>query len=142
MPEEVLEGENKGSGQESFPGKPGSPEGSIEIFPAGEKEASSEGSREQPEEKYDEILSRVTPVSPATVSTDEDAAADAKNVGDTVDEESKIRKLLDLAATKGVVHAVKVARSLRDYYALDRMHDELVDKLYEGLLAKGLISKD
>lgn len=142
MPEEVFEGENKGDGQESFSGKPGSEEGSIEIFPVGEKEVSSEGGREQPEGKYDKILSRVTPVGPVMASTDGDAASDAKNIGVTADEESKIQKLLDLAATKGVAHAVKVARSLRDYYALDRMHDELVDKLYEGLLAKGLISKD
>lgn len=142
MPEEVLVGENKESGQESPPEKPGSSEGSIEIFPAGEKEIAPEGGQERLEGKYNEILSKVTPVGSTPASTDEDAALDAKSIGGTVDEESKIQKLLDLAGTKGVAHAVKVARSLKDYYVLDRMHDELVDKLYEGLLAKGLISKD
>ena len=67
---------------------------------------------------------------------------DAKSIGETVDEESKIQKLLDLASTKGVVHAVKVARSLRDDYALDQMHDALANKLYEGLVARGLITKE
>lgn len=137
-----MGGENQESGEAPLSEKPGSPEGSIEIFPAGEKEIAPEGGSERLEGKYNEILSKVTPKSPVTVSTDEDAVLDAKSIGDTVDEESKIQKLLDLAATKGVVHAVKVARSLKDYYALDRMHDELVDKLYEGLLAKGLITKE
>jgi len=67
---------------------------------------------------------------------------DAKHIGALSDEESKVQKLLDLASTKGVVHAVKVARSLKDYYALDRMHDELSGKLYQGLLDKGMIEKE
>jgi len=74
--------------------------------------------------------------------TSDNHVLDAKSIGETIDEESKIQKLVDLASTKGVVYAVKVARSLGDYYALDRMHDELVDKFYEGLLEKGLIQKD
>jgi hypothetical protein len=58
------------------------------------------------------------------------------------DEESAVQKLLDLAGAKGVAHAVNVARKLNDYYALDRMHDELADRLYDGLLARGLIEKE
>ena len=142
MPEEVLGAENKEGGQESIPEKQGGTEGSIEVFPAGEKETAVEGGKEQVEGKYNEILSKVSPASPVSASSDDDALLDAKSIGDTVDEESKIQKLLDLASTKGVAHAVKVARSLKDYYALDRMHDELIDKLYEGLLAKGLITKE
>jgi len=142
MPEEVLEGELREGGKGSSSEKQGSAEGNIEIFPAGEKEAAVEGRKEQVEGKYNEILSKVSPASPVSASSDDDALLDAKSIGDTVDEESKIQKLLDLASTKGVVHAVKVARSLKDYYALDRMHDELIDRLYDGLLAKGLITKE
>ncbi|MDP3957588.1 MAG: hypothetical protein Q8Q10_03755 [bacterium] len=142
MPEEVLKEEIKEGGKESSSEKQGSAEGSVEIFPVGGKEAVVEGGKEQVEGKYNEILSKVTPASPVAVSSDEDAVLDAKSIGATTDEESKIQKLLDLASTKGVVHAVKVARSLKDYYALDRMHDELIDKLYDGLLARGLIQKD
>ena len=142
MPEEVLEGELREGGKGSSSEKQGSAEGNIEIFPAGEKEAAVEGRKEQVEGKYNEILSKVSPASPVSASSDDDALLDAKSIGDTVDEESKIQKLLDLASTKGVAHAVKVARSLKDYYALDRMHDELIDRLYDGLLAKGLITKE
>lgn len=139
MPEEVLGGESRESGQEAVSEKS---EGVIEIFPAGEKEPVGESGKEQLEGKYNEILSKVTPGGPVATATDDNVALDAKSIGATADEESKIQKLLDLAVTKGVAHAVNVARKLQDYYALDRMHDELVDKLYEGLLAKGLITKD
>lgn len=97
---------------------------------------------ERVEGKYHELLSRVTPTQASSINTDDDensAVLDAKHIGALTDEASKVQKLLDLAQTKGVVHAVKVARSLRDYYALDTMHDELSGKLYQGLLEQGLI---
>lgn len=101
--------------------------------------------REKVEGKYQELLSRVTPTKTAAVNDDdtvEDVLLDAKHIGALTDEESRIEKLLVLAGTKGVVHAVKVARSLKDYYALDRMHDELAGRLYQGLLDKGMITKE
>lgn len=107
-----------------------------------EKEIFIEGGQEQAEGKYEEILSKVSPKGAAAASADEDVVLDAKHISATIDEESKIQKLLDLASAKGVVHAVKVARSLNDYYALDQMHDALADKLYQGLLEQGLIHKD
>jgi len=107
-----------------------------------EPESKVEGATERIEGKYNEILSKVTPQATGANQPSDDHLLDAKNISATVDEESKIQKLVDLAEVKGVVYAIKVARSLQDYYALDRMHDELVDKLYDGLLAKGLIRKD
>jgi len=104
-----------------------------------------ETTRERIEGKYQELLSRVTPTKKATPTDDdhEDTVVlDAKHIGALTDEASKVQKLLDLAQTKGVVHAVKVARSLKDYYTLDMMHDQLSDKLYQGLLEKGLIEKE
>ncbi len=127
------------------------PKESVEQVPATspekvldtEKLVVPETGREKTEERYQEILSQVTPKGNVT-SGDDDAVIvlDAKHIGALTDEESKVQKLLDLASAKGVAHAVKVARSLRDYYALDRMHDELADKLYQGLLDKGLIEKE
>lgn len=106
---------------------------------------SPEVASEKTEGKYLELLSKVTPTKTAS-ATDEDhedtVTLDAKHIGAMTDEASKVQKLLDLASTKGVVHAVKVARSLRDYYALDRMHDELSGGLYQGLLERGLIHKE
>lgn len=95
---------------------------------------------EKTEEKYNELLSKVSGNQTQT-STDDAIQLDAKSIGETVDEESKVEKLLQLAETKGVVHAVEVARSLKDYYALDKMHDDLVDKLYNSLLEKGMITE-
>lgn len=127
------------------------PKESVEQVPATspekvldtEKLVVPETGREKTEERYQEILSQVIPKGNVT-SGDDDAVIvlDAKHIGALTDEESKVQKLLDLASAKGVAHAVKVARSLRDYYALDRMHDELADKLYQGLLDKGLIVKE
>lgn len=102
---------------------------------------------EKIEEKYQELLDKVAPSTTSTATDDqatkeEDVTLDAKHIGAMTDEESKVQKLLDLASAKGVVHAVKVARSLKDYYALDQMHDALANKLYEGLIEKGMIDKE
>lgn len=115
-----------------------SPESVVDV----EKLVLPETGREKTEERYNEILSKVSPQKTASLSDDDAVVLDAKHIGALTDEESKVQKLLDLAGVKGVAHAVKVARSLRDYYALDRMHDELADKLYQGLLEKGLIEKE
>lgn len=113
-----------------------------EALATPEKEAAAEKKSERVEGKYNEILSKVLPPGAATKHSDEDVASDAQSISAITDEESKIQKLLDLAGTKGVVYAVKVARKLDDYYALDMMRDALADKLYEGLLSRGLIQKD
>lgn len=120
-----------------------------EIVPGAPEEAGvlPETMSEKEEGKYQELLDKVAPTKTATTSddqaiTEEDVILDAKHIGALTDEESKVQKLLDLASAKGVVHAVKVARSLKDYYALDQMHDALANKLYEGLLEKGMISKE
>lgn len=109
-----------------------------------EKPLSPEPLPEKKEGSYHEILSQVAQKKGGAVTqTDDHAVAlDTKSISETTDEESKVQKLLDLASTKGVTHAVKVALSLKDYYALDKMHDELSGKLYEGLLLRGLIEKE
>lgn len=143
MPDEkILGGEGLVGGQEKLSESQPSVEGGLETLPMQETGPRIEGGLEQTEGKYNEILSKVVPQTSTTTHSDEEVSLDAKSIGNTVDEESKIQKLLDLAQTKGVAHAVKVARSLSDYYALDRMHDDMADKLYEGLLAKGLIAKE
>lgn len=113
-----------------------------ETLATPEQEAPAEKKLEQLEGKYNEILSKTPASVTAPAHSDEDVASDAESIAGIVDEESKIQKLLDLAGTRGVVYAVKVARKLDDYYALDVMRDALADKLYEGLLSRGLIQKD
>ena len=98
---------------------------------------------EKSEGTYHEILSKVARNAQSSAPQDDASVAlDTKSISETTDEESRVQQLLNLATTKGVGHAVKVAQSLRDFYALDRMHDELAGKLYEGLLKLGLITKE
>lgn len=131
---------------EVFSSEQSAQEGVLEVFPLETREARetvAEKKEAQGEGTYQEILAKATTGSAASASTDEDVIADAHNISVALlDEESKIQKVLDLAETKGVVHAVKVARTLDDYYALDQVHDALANKLYEGLLVRGLIQKD
>lgn len=144
MTEEAIVEVPKDKGNESIlPDTVVSPK--IEETPSMEVPKVPETTRERIEGKYQELLSRVTPTKKASPTDDdhEDTVVlDAKHIGALTDEASKVQKLLDLAQTKGVVHAVKVARSLKDYYTLDMMHDQLSDKLYQGLLEKGLIEKE
>lgn len=145
MTEEVIvEAPKDGEGQLVSP-EQGAPVTGMEGVVASEVPKVPETTRERVEGKYHELLARVTPTQATPVNNDDDehgALLDAKHIGALTDEASKVQKLLDLAQMKGVVHAVKVARSLRDYYALDTLHDELSGKLYQGMLEKGLIKKE
>lgn len=53
-----------------------------------------------------------------------EAAAKAKKLG-SLEEEEKIKHLLQIAKEKGVIYAVKVAQSMNDPYILDMFHDFL-----------------
>lgn len=141
MPEEKIVGmKSEGKVPEALPEKQDGAEAGASS--SRQRETAIESKREQAAGKYDEILAKVASPSAAGTHADDTVASDAASIDAIADEESKIQQLLDLAGAKGVAHAVKVARSLDDYYALDRMHDDLADKLYAGLLAKGLITKE
>ena len=143
MSEEKVSGVARENAEKEVPGaEQVSAAESFTVFPAPEKEAAAEGGPERGAGRYDEILAKVSAPSAAALHADDAVASDARSIGTGADEEGAIQKLLDLAQTKGVVHAVSVACTLDDYYALDRMHDALADKLYAGLLARGLITKE
>ena len=140
MPEEprpegvgtAAEGNISFTSPESLPVTP-SPEGAVEHAP--------EAAEERAGEKFSEILAKV-PTAPAAAAQPADTAVvvdDAKSIAAEMDEETRVTKLVSLAQVKGVAHAVKVAEHLNDYYVLDRMHDELADKFYDALKAKGMI---
>lgn len=133
------------------------PEESLNIVPESEKvevsssetgaerELSSQVESEVPQERleakgerYAQLLSRVQQAS----TDDDEVEADAQAVGALEAAEKRIHTLVEMAQIKGVAHAVRVAKRMNDLYVLDTMHDELADKLYEGLLAKGLITKE
>jgi hypothetical protein len=93
------------------------------------------------EEAYSKILSKVNSQK-QTLTAEEDVKTDADNANSAIDAESKISNLVALAETKGIAHAVKVARHMEDNYTLDEFHDRLLgEELHLALLQKGLIKE-
>lgn len=110
-------------------------------------EASTESAGEQKIEgdtgQLSEILRKTqSTLSVTSGSTHIDTENDARNISLLGDVEGQVTRLLDLVTQKGVPHAVTVARKLKNYYVLDRMHDDLVDKFYQGLVDRGVIEKE
>jgi len=92
------------------------------------------------EKVYTKILSQVQAV--AQPADDAAVATDAQIVSEPEGVEAKIETLIKLATTKGVVHAVQVARHMDDNYALDEFHDRLLaEELHDALTKSGLIKE-
>jgi hypothetical protein len=84
-------------------------------------------------EKMDELLARIdTHTANLQASSPNQVKDDAASLSEE-DEEIRIAKLLSLADTKGVVHAVNVARTLQDFYALDMFRDTLIEQFHKKL---------
>lgn len=122
---------------------PGEVERQPEVGPLASPEKATEQAPEAANEKFAEILSKA-PVSQGSGLPTDDAAVDidAKAIYDETDAEARVTKLVSLAETKGIEHAVRVARKLDDFYVLDRMHDELSGKFYDVLKERGLIREE
>ncbi|NTU67048.1 MAG: hypothetical protein HGB08_03960 [Candidatus Moranbacteria bacterium] len=99
-----------------------------------------EGAAEK-EAAYSKILSKVPSDAPQASSTS-NVSSDAKEMSEMKDYESRLEKLVSIAESKGVVHAVKVARHMEDNYLLDELHDRLLSAdLHDALVRKGLITE-
>ena len=108
-----------------------------------EKENQSERAIErntlENDNSYETILSKVKTTQ---LPDDDSVMQDASTLDQQADCESQITHLIDLATTKGVEHAVKVAQKAEDYYVLDQLHDRLLaEELHSALLSKGLIEE-
>ncbi len=136
MVEEILEPKGSEEGVQEGEGRV-SP---VEQGSMPEQEPAREAKLERVGERYSQILSQVQPTSAAL--SDDEIQSDAEIVGALEEAAKKIHTLVELAQVKGVAHAVRVAKRMNDLYVLDTMHDELADKLYEGLVAKGLLTKE
>lgn len=132
--EKVPEGTIPGTGAER----------SKEVSSSDGIEHAPETAAENAKEKYAEMMAQVQPAAPAVPMPSDEAivAIDAKAVYDETDAEARVTKLMSLAETKGAVHAVRVAERLNDFYVLDRMHDELAEKFYDALKAKGMLKDE
>lgn len=112
----------------------------VEAAPAGAVDTQNEKS--EGSGKYEKLLQSVsTPVATAS-STADSTKLDVEHLQTLEGEEEKIEQLVKLAHTKGLAHAVQVAARLKDYYALDVFHDQIVDSLYDSLLKEGLITQE
>lgn len=111
------------------------PEIKIETEPAKEVISAEKDSA------YNKILSKVQSQQIKNASDDE-VKGDAGKVFEIQDAESQIQHLVDIAANKGVIYAVKVAKHIEDNYVLDMFHDKLLaEELHDALLKKGLIEE-
>jgi len=109
----------------------------IEETPRAEGSFERKEGQVEREETYAKILSQATA---PTLSTEKDVSQDADMAMKEKDAESKVNNLVSLAETKGLVHAVKVARHMEDNYILDEFHDKLLSsELHDFLVKKGLI---
>jgi hypothetical protein len=115
----------------------------AEAGPFGAPEQTPEQIVEMPNERPVEIPAKTLTAQQVVPepADEEQVQTDAKAVYDETDAEARVTKLVSLAETKGVEHAVRVAQKLNDFYVLDRMHDELSGKFYDALKAKGLIKE-
>ncbi len=74
---------------------------------------------------------------------EEDLTDQVSQVVNLEKEEDQIQKLVEIASQDGPQKALKVARALNSNYALDMMHDRLIDeeKFRQLLLDNGFIEK-
>jgi len=109
----------------------------IEGMP-GKKENNAEN-----EAAYSKILSKAAMTSQQqALPTDENVKNDAQAVNIGTDAESKISNLVNLAQTKSIPYAVKVARHMEDNFVLDEFHDRMLgEELHDALVKKGMIKE-
>ncbi len=113
-----------------------------EISAQVEKGKPAEKTAAEKDDAYAKILARVKQPAAGAAPADEEIKEDAGKVYQKTDAESQIQHLVDIAMTKGVVYAVKVARHLEDNYVLDMFHDKLLaDELHDALVQKGLLKE-
>lgn len=121
-----------------FPGREGGAE-KRDVFSA-EKEVPQEVAGAEKDSAYQDVLSKIQ-------ASDDGGAGHAAVARDaarlnSVDPETHVQHLVDIALQKGAVHAVKVARHMDDNYILDMFHDRLLsDQLHEALMKKGVIKE-
>lgn len=105
-----------------------------------EKEPSGEHAFEGKEEREmvrDIIREAASPTSDIPLLTSNISDDDAKKAALLLDEKEHadiVSDLVAMAFSKGIVHAIKSANSLRNPHVLDEFHDVLADKYYQKLL--------
>lgn len=111
------------------------------IIVASEKEKNVEMGKVEKDSTYNQIVSKISKTT-NDVTTD-DVKNDAQMVSEKMDAESQIQHLVEIATSKGVTHAIKVAKHIDDNYVMDMLHDKLIsDEFHKVLVEKNFISPE
>ena len=106
-----------------------------------EKEMPKEVAGAEKETAYQDVLTKIKTSDADDAANHLAVAKDAAHLN-TVDPETHVQHLVEIALQKGAVHAVKVARHMDDNYILDLFHDRLLsDQLHETLIQKGIVKE-
>jgi len=92
------------------------------------KETAKESGKESPEQNFED-LSTIRKVAPTKLQIKKIT----RQMKDA-DIAHQLVVLIDLARFKGVYYAIKIAKKLGNAYLLDRLHDAIVNDLYEDLI--------
>lgn len=104
-------------------------------------EVAIEKSQAESDNAYQNILSKVQTTSDDD-QDDDTLMDDASTLHQQIDRDSQVKHLVNLAFSKGIEYAVKVAVQTEDYYVLDQLHDSLLaDDLHDALISNGLIDE-
>ena len=88
----------------------------------------------QEEEAIKEELKREINAMSLDENLKKEAEDKARKIG-ALDEEKKLKHLLEIAKNKGVLFAIKIAEEMKDPYILDTFHDLLVmEGLYKNFV--------
>lgn len=121
-----------------FPGKEAASE-KGDVFKV-EKEIAQEVAGAEKDGAYQDVLAKIktddgAQIDPVAV------ASDAAHLN-TIDPETHVQHLVDIALQKGTVHAIKVAMHMDDNYILDMFHDRLLsEQLHEALVKNGMLKE-
>lgn len=106
---------------------PGTLPEQVGVGESAEKEPVAEAVEKKEEKITEEVLRGVKDKIEKT-DLDDKLKAQAQTQADDVknlDEQNKLKNLLEIAKQKGVVYAVHVAKKMNDPYLLDALHDAL-----------------
>lgn len=94
-------------------------------------------------EKIEKSQTEIEANSSGISREEEDLQNKSNSIADLEKIEDQIQKLTEIASQEGPQKALKIARTLNSNYALDKMHDRLIDEkeLREILIKKGYIEK-
>lgn len=116
---------------------------------AGETQAET-GAEAQEEKVSEQIETARQAISTQPAAPAASVSGDMQSVADIQEFEKKVEKLVEMAVQKGPEYAIQVAQqmdkgknpSTADNYALDEIHDRLIEEeLRKQLIAKGLLKE-